>query len=179
MQQPPSHQSGGNTISGDRCTRLIFVNDKHKAQQPSSLNAGTGGLVPILIFVNNKDRCPQENHKLCVMMLCIQVLYIVNARIRIVQNFVDRPSASTSSASNRRVFVLLYKAFLRAKIYGKQGNPAIRFYKQRYVERHVILLFNIRNIIQRKQSRYRFLSLGCHAKHDHETSALINVGGKY
>ena len=84
------------------------------------------------------------------MILCIQVLYIINARIRIVQNFVDRPSASTSSASSRGVVVPLYKAFMRAKIYGKQGNPAIRFYKQRYAERHVILLFNIRNIVQRK-----------------------------
>ena len=69
-----------------------------------------------------------------------QVLYIINARIRIVQNFVDRPSASTSSASSRGVFVLLYKAFIRAKIYGKQGNPVMRFYKQRYAERYVILL---------------------------------------
>ena len=70
------------------------------------------------------------------MILCIQVLYIINARIRIVQNFVDRPSASTSSASSRGVFVRLYKAFMRAKIYDKQGNPAIRFYKQRYAERY-------------------------------------------
>ena len=84
------------------------------------------------------------------MTLNIRVLYVINARIRIVQNFVDRPSASTSSASSQGVFVLLYKAFMRAKIYGKQGNPAIRFYKQRYAERHVILLFNIRNIVQRK-----------------------------
>ena len=105
------------------------------------------------------------------MTLCIQVLYVINARIRIVQNFVDRPSASTSSANSRGVFVLLYKAFMRAKIYNKQGNLAIRFYRQRYAERHVILLFNRRNVFQRKQSRYRFLSLGCHAKHDHQTSA--------
>ena len=84
------------------------------------------------------------------MTLCIQVLYVINARIRIVENFVDRPSASTSSASSQGVFVPLYKAFMRAKIYGKQGNPAIRYYKQRYAERHVILLFNIRNIVQRK-----------------------------
>ena len=84
------------------------------------------------------------------MTLCIQVLYIINAQIRIVQNFVDLPSASTSSANSRGVFVLLYKAFMRAKIYDKQGNPAIRFYRQRYAERHVILLFNIRNIVQRK-----------------------------
>ena len=83
------------------------------------------------------------------MTLCIQVLYVINARIRIVQNFVDRPSASTSSASNREVFVLLYKVFMRAKIYGKQGNPAIRFYKQRYTERYVILR-NVRNIFQGK-----------------------------
>ena len=84
------------------------------------------------------------------MTLCIQVLYVINARIRIVQNFVDRPSASTSSASSRGVFVLLYKAFMRAKIYNKQGNLAIQFYKQRYTERHVILLFNRRNAFQRK-----------------------------
>ena len=84
------------------------------------------------------------------MILCIQVLYIINARICIVQNFVDRPSASTSSASSRGEFVPLYEAFMRAKIYGKQGNPAIWFYKQRYAEGHVILLFNIRNIVQRK-----------------------------
>ena len=84
------------------------------------------------------------------MILCIQVIYIINARIHIVQNFVDRPSASTSSASSRGVFVLLYKAFMSAEIYDKQGNLAIRFYKQRYAERHVILLFNIRNIVQRK-----------------------------
>ena len=84
------------------------------------------------------------------MTLCIQVLYVVNARTRIVQNFVDRPSASTSLASSRGVFVLLYKAFMRAKIYNKQGNLAIRFYKQRYTERHVILLFNRRNVFQRK-----------------------------
>ena len=84
------------------------------------------------------------------MTLCIQVLYIINARIRIVKNFVDRPSAATSSASSRGVFVLLYKAFMRAKIYDKQGNLAIRFYKQRYVERYVILLYNVRNIFQRK-----------------------------
>ena len=84
------------------------------------------------------------------MILCIQVLYIINAWIRIVQNFVDRPSDSTSSASSQGVFVLLYKPFMRAKFYGKQGNPTIRFYKQRYAERHVILLFNIRNIVQRK-----------------------------
>ena len=84
------------------------------------------------------------------MTLCIQVLYVINARIRIVQNFVDRPSASTSSANSRGVLVLLYKAFMRAKIYGKQGNPVIRFYKQRYAERYVILLFNVRNIFQRK-----------------------------
>ena len=84
------------------------------------------------------------------MILCIQVLYIINAWIRIVQNFVDRPSASTSSASSRGVFVLLYKAFMRAKIYDKQGNLAIRFYKQRYAERYVILRFNIRNVFQRK-----------------------------
>ena len=71
------------------------------------------------------------------MILCIQVLYIINARIRIVQNFVDRPSASTSSASSREVFVLLYKAFMRAKIYDKQGNLAIRFYKQRYAESYI------------------------------------------
>ena len=84
------------------------------------------------------------------MILCIQVLFIINARIRIVQNFVDWPSASTSSASSRGVFVPLYNAFMGAKIYGKQGNPAIRFYNQRYAERHVMLLFNIRNIVQRK-----------------------------
>ena len=74
------------------------------------------------------------------MTLCIQVFYIINARIRIVQNFVDRPSASTSSANSRGVFVLLYKAFMREKIYNKQGNLAIWFYKQRYVERHVIFI---------------------------------------
>ena len=84
------------------------------------------------------------------MTLCIQVLYVINARILIVQNFVDRPSASTSLASSRGVFVLLYKAFMRAKIYDKQGNLAIRFYEQRYAERYVILLFNIRNVFQRK-----------------------------
>ena len=84
------------------------------------------------------------------MTLCIQVLYVINARIRIVQNFVNRPSASTSSANSRGVFVLLYKAFMRAKIYNKQGNLAIRFYKQRYAERYVILLFNRRNVFQRK-----------------------------
>ena len=84
------------------------------------------------------------------MTLCIQVLYVINARILIVQNFVDRPSASTSSASSEGVFVLLYKAFMRAKIYDKQGNLATRFYKQRYAERHVILLFNRRNVFQRK-----------------------------
>ena len=84
------------------------------------------------------------------MTLCIQVLYVINARIRIVQNFVDRPSASTSLASSRGVFVLLYEAFTRAKIYDKQGNPAIWFYKQRYAERYVVLLFNVRNIFQRK-----------------------------
>ena len=84
------------------------------------------------------------------MTLCIQVLYVINARIRIVQNFVDRPSASTSLASSRGVFVLLYKAFMRAKIYDKQGNLATRFYKQRYAERYVILLFNRRNVFQRK-----------------------------
>ena len=84
------------------------------------------------------------------MNLCIQVLYVMNARIRIVQNFVDRPSASTSSASSRGVFVLLYKAFMRAKIYDKQGNLAIWFYKQRYAERYVILLLNKRNVFQRK-----------------------------
>ena len=70
------------------------------------------------------------------MILCIQVLYIINARIRIVQNFVDRPSASTSSARSRGVFFLLYKAVIRAKIYEKQGNPATLFYKQRYAERY-------------------------------------------
>ena len=84
------------------------------------------------------------------MILCIQVLYIINAWIRIVQNFVDRPSASTSSASSWGVFVLLYKAFTRAKFYSKQGNTVIRFYKQRYTERYVILRFNVRNIFQRK-----------------------------
>ena len=84
------------------------------------------------------------------MILCIQVLYIINARIRIVENFVDRPSASTSSASSRGVFVLLYKAIIRARIYGKQGNSAIRFYKQRYTERYVILHSNVRNIFQGK-----------------------------
>ena len=84
------------------------------------------------------------------MTLCIQVLYVINARIRIVQNFVDRPSASTSSANSRGVFVLLYKAFMRAKIYNKQGNLAIQFYKQRYAERYVILLLNRRNVFQRK-----------------------------
>ena len=71
------------------------------------------------------------------MTLCIQVLYVINARIRIVQNFVDRPSASTSSASSRGVFVLLYKALMRAKIYDKQGNLAIYFYKQRYGESYI------------------------------------------
>ena len=84
------------------------------------------------------------------MTLCIQVLYVINARIRIVQNFVDRPSASTSSASSRGVFVLLYKAFMRAKIYDKQGNLVIQLSKQRYAERYVILLFNRRNVFQRK-----------------------------
>ena len=84
------------------------------------------------------------------MILCIQVLYVINARIRIVQNFVDRPSASTSSANSRGVFVLLYKAFMRAKIYDKQGNLVIRLSKQRYAERYVILLFHIRNVFQRK-----------------------------
>ena len=69
------------------------------------------------------------------MILCIQVLYIINARIRIVQNFIDRPLASTSSASSRGVFVPLYKAFTRSKVYDKQGNPAIWFYKQSYAER--------------------------------------------
>ncbi|WP_219915287.1 hypothetical protein, partial [Klebsiella pneumoniae] len=64
-------------------------------------------------------------------------LYIINARICIVQNFVDRPSASTSSASSRGVFVPLYKAFMRSKIYKKQGNLAIRFYKQRYAESYI------------------------------------------
>ena len=71
------------------------------------------------------------------MTLCIQVLYVINARIRIVQNFVDQPSPSTSSASGQGVFVLLYKAFMRAKIYDKQGNLAIRFYKQRYAESYI------------------------------------------
>ena len=71
------------------------------------------------------------------MTLCIQVLYVINARIRIVQNFVDRPSASTSSASSRGVSVLLYKALMRAKIYNKQGNLAIRFYKQMYAESYI------------------------------------------
>src|SRR5215216_3936859 len=103
------------------------------------------------------------------MILCTQVLYIINAQIRIVKSFVDRPSASTSSASSHGVFVPLYKAFMRAKIYDKQGNPAIRFYKQRYAERYAILLLHIRNIFQRKYSRYRFLSLDCHADHYHET----------
>ena len=84
------------------------------------------------------------------MTRCIQVLYVINARIRIAQNFVDRPSASTSSASSRGVFVLLYKTFMRAKVYNKQGKLAIRFYKQRYAEIYVILLFNIRNVFQRK-----------------------------
>ena len=84
------------------------------------------------------------------MTLCIQVLYVINARICIVENFVDQPSASTSSANSRGVFVLLYKAFMRAKIYNKQGNLAIRFYKQRYAERYVILLFDRRNVFQRK-----------------------------
>lgn len=84
------------------------------------------------------------------MTLCIQVLYVINARIRIVQNFVDRPSTSTSSANSRGVFVLLYKVFMRVKIYNKQDNLAIRFYKQRYAERYVILLFNRRNVFQRK-----------------------------
>ena len=73
------------------------------------------------------------------MTQCIQVVYVINAWIRIVQNFVDRPWALTSSAGSRGVFVLFYKAFMRAKIYGKQGNPAIRFYKQRYAERHIIV----------------------------------------
>ena len=72
------------------------------------------------------------------MILCIQVLYIINDWIRIVHNFVDQPSASTSFASSLGVFVPLYEAFMRAKIYGKQGNPAIQFYKQRYAERYVI-----------------------------------------
>ena len=72
-----------------------------------------------------------------------------NAQIRIVQNFVDRPSASTPSASSRGVFSYFIKPFIRAKIYGKQGNPAIWFYKQRYAERYVIL-FNVRNIFQGK-----------------------------
>src|SRR5215216_2220267 len=49
------------------------------------------------------------------MILCTQVLYIINARIRIVQNFVDRPSASTSSASSQGVFVPLNKAFYEGK----------------------------------------------------------------
>ena len=71
------------------------------------------------------------------MTLCIQVLYVINARICVVENFVDRPSASTSSASSRGVFVLLYEAFMRAKIYNKQGNLAIRFYKQRYAESYI------------------------------------------
>ena len=84
------------------------------------------------------------------MTLCIQVLYVINARIRIVQNFVDRPSDSASSASSQGVFVLLYKAFMRAKIYVKQGNLVIRLSKQRYVERYVIFLFNRRNVFQRK-----------------------------
>ena len=83
------------------------------------------------------------------MTLCIQVLYIINARIRIVQNFVDRPSAFTSLASSRGVFVLLYKTFMRAKIYDKQGNLAIRFYKHRYAERYTILLVKVRNIFCR------------------------------
>ena len=83
------------------------------------------------------------------MTLCIQVLYVINARIPIVQNFVDRPSASTSSARSRGEFVLLYKVVIRAKIYGKQGNPGIQFCKQRYAERYVILL-NVRNIFQGK-----------------------------
>ena len=84
------------------------------------------------------------------MILCIQVLYIINAWIRFVQNFVDRPSASTSSTSSWGVFVLLYKAFTRAKFYDKQGNPAIWFYKQRYAEGYAILLLNVKNIFQRK-----------------------------
>ena len=70
------------------------------------------------------------------MNLCIQVLYVINARIRIVQNFVDRPSASTSSARSQGAFVPLYKPVIRAKIYGKLGNLAIWFYKQRYAERY-------------------------------------------
>ena len=84
------------------------------------------------------------------MTLCIQVLYVINAQIRIVHNFVNRPSASASLASSRGVFVLLYKAFMRAKIYNKQGNLAIRFYNQRYAERYVILLFNIRKCLPKK-----------------------------
>ena len=73
------------------------------------------------------------------MTLCIQVLYVINAQIRIVQNFVNRPSASTSSANSRGVFVLLYKTFMRAKIYKKQGNLAIRFYKQSYAESYITI----------------------------------------
>jgi hypothetical protein len=71
-------------------------------------------------------------------------------RSALYKNFVDRPSASTSLASSQGVFVILYKAFIRAKIYDKQGNPAIWFYKQRYAERYVILLFNVRNIFWEK-----------------------------
>ena len=70
------------------------------------------------------------------------------------------------------MFVLRYKAVIREEIYGKQGNPTIQFYKQRYAERYVILL-DIRNIFKGKYSRYRFLSLGRHAYHDHETSPPI------
>ena len=84
------------------------------------------------------------------MTLCIQVLYVINARIRIVQNFVDRPSASTSSANSRGVFVLLYKAFMRAKIYDKQGNLAIWFYKQRYAERHCYITVEQKKCLPKK-----------------------------
>ena len=84
------------------------------------------------------------------MTLCIQVLYVINARIRIVQNFVDRPSASTSLASSRGVFVLLYKAFTREKVYDKQGNPAYGFINKGTQRDMLYYCFNRRNVFQRK-----------------------------
>ena len=91
----------------------------------------------------------QSKHKVCVMILCIKVLDIINAQIRIVQNFVDRPSASTSSASSWGVFVLLYKAVIRAKFY---ANKAIRSYGfiNKGTQRDTLYYFNVRNIFQGK-----------------------------
>ena len=59
------------------------------------------------------------------MILCIEVLYIINARIRIVHNFVDRPSIWQYGFINKGTQRDMLYYCLTEEMSSKENSPAI------------------------------------------------------